>query len=67
MSNLQIYWYGVLAVYLIGLVGLTLTDDKECNVKEPRCALVALSIFALTSWIGVLIMIANEIYTRRNK
>jgi len=67
MSNLQIYWYGVLAVYLIGLVGLTLTDDKECNVNEPECVLIALPIFSFTSWIGVLIMIANKIYEQRNK
>jgi len=66
MTLLDIYIIGVVSSFLIGLVGLTYTTNKRCNITKPECALFANGLVSILSWISVAVLIGGEIYERRN-
>lgn len=67
MDILWMYEYGVLTTYLVSVFFLTYnkTPNVDCNVTKLECVFLGLPIFALTSWWGLLIILANEVYERR--
>ena len=67
MDILWIYEYGVLTTYLVSVFFLTYdkTPNVDYNVTKLEYVFLGLSIFALTSWLGLLIILANEVHERR--
>ena len=67
MSYIEIYWYGWLVTYLAGIVRLTYAKaDENCNITMLECVFMAVPIYALASWIGLVILLGVEIYKKRN-
>jgi len=63
MSGEELYWYGVVSAFIVGLLGLTFTKKDDCNVNQPSCVVTAMFV-SLGSWISVLVLVLTEIRTR---
>ena len=63
MSNLTIYLSGVIIALTMGLIALTFTKDKECNIEIPECVGIVLLCMTL-SWFMVVVFVSLEIRTR---
>ena len=60
----EIYFSGIFISIILGLIGLAFSDDDDCNILIPQCALIAVPIFSLFSWLSVLIIILVEFRQR---
>ena len=53
----EIYFSGILISIILGLIVLTFSNDDDCNISIPQCALIAAPIFSLFSWLSVLVIV----------
>jgi len=66
MTLLDIYIVGVVVCFIAGLIHLAKTDDKRCNITEVRCTIIVNGMLSTSSWLGLILLLGSEIYTRRN-
>lgn len=67
MELLLVYGYGVLVTCLTGFFFLDYnkTPNNECNATKPEYVFIVLPICVFTSWLGLVLILANEVYTQR--
>lgn len=67
MDILWIYEYGILTTYLTSVFFLAYdkTTSEDCDITKPECVFLVLPLLALTSWWGLLIILANEVHKQR--
>ena len=63
----MIYLTGVIIAIIFGWLSIMFTEDRECNILVPRCALVAVPLLAIFSWLTVVLIILVELRQRISK
>jgi hypothetical protein len=61
----MIYLTGVVFAIILGWFSIMDAEDEECSLVIPECALIAVPILAIFSWLAVILIILVEFKKRR--